>query len=31
LEPVLERKPTKPKTFTKPVIMNIISYGILAL
>ncbi|RGP79477.1 hypothetical protein FLONG3_2438 [Fusarium longipes] len=27
LEPVLERKP---KTFTKPVIMNIISYGILA-
>ncbi|CZS83685.1 unnamed protein product [Fusarium graminearum] len=28
LEPVLERKPTK--TFTKPVIMNIISYGILA-
>jgi hypothetical protein len=28
LEPVLERKP---KTFTKPVIMNIISYGILAL
>lgn len=29
LEPVLERKPTK--TFTKPVIMNIISYGILAL
>jgi MFS family permease len=28
LEPVLERKT---KTFTKPVIMNIISYGILAL
>ncbi|KAJ4270018.1 hypothetical protein NW762_001691 [Fusarium torreyae] len=27
LEPVVQRKP---KTFTKPVIMNIISYGILA-